>query len=77
MLPPESLEGKPEIGSMEDGESATADVLIALVSPVACALFGLEVRGAVRAASEAFDRSAIAMDLTNSVRVAPANRAAS
>ena len=70
MLPPESLEGRPEIGSVEDGESAPADVLIALVSPVACALFGLEVREAVRAASETSDRSFIGMDLANGVLVA-------
>ena len=77
MLPPESLEGRPEIGSMEDGEGAPADVLIALVSPVACALSRLEVRCAEGAASEAFDRSAISMDLTNSVLVAPAERTVS
>lgn len=45
MLPPESLEGRSEVGSVEDGEGAPADVLIALVSPVACALSGLEIRG--------------------------------
>ena len=67
MLPPESLEGRPEVGSVEDGEGAPADVLIALVSPVACALFRLEVRWAEGAASEASDGFAIAMDLTNNV----------
>ena len=67
MLPPESLEGRPEIGFMEDGEGAPSDVLIALVSPVACALSGLEVRGAERAASEASEGLGIGMDLTNSV----------
>ena len=67
MLPPESLEGRPEIGSVEDGESAPADVLIALVSPVACALFGLEVRGAEAAASEASESFFIGMDLTLSL----------
>ena len=45
MLPPESLEGRAEIGSVEDGEGAPADVLIALVSPLPCALSGLEIRG--------------------------------
>ena len=67
MLPPESLEGRPEIGSVEDGESAPADVLIALVSPVACALFRLEVRWAERLASEASEGFFICMDLTNDV----------
>ena len=43
MLPPESLEGRPDVGSVEDGEGAPADVLIACISPRA--LSGLEVRG--------------------------------
>ena len=67
MLPPESLEGRPEVGFMEDGEGAPADVLIALVSPLPCALSGGELRWAEGAASEASDGFAIAMDLTNNV----------
>ena len=67
MLPPESLEGSPEVGFVEDGEGAPTDVLIALVSPVACALSGLEIRGAEGAAFEASDGFAIGMDLTNNV----------
>ena len=46
MLPPESLEGRPEIGSVEDGEIAPADVLIAFVSPLPCALSWVEIRWA-------------------------------
>ena len=67
MLPPESLEGRAEIGSVEDGEGAPADVLIAFVSPLPCALSGLEVRWTEGAASEASDGFAIGMDLTNNV----------
>ena len=77
MLPPESLEGRPEVGSVEDGEAAPADVLITLVSPLPCALSGGELRWAEGAASEASDGFAIGMDLTNSVLVAPTNRAVS
>ena len=77
MLPPELLEGRPEAASVEDGEGGPADVLIALVSPVPCALSGLEVRGGEGAASEASDGFAIGMDLTNGVLVAPADRAVS
>ena len=75
MLPPESLEGRAEVGSVEDGEGAPADVLIALVSPLPCAFSGGELRWAEGAASEASDGFAIGMDLTNGVLVAPANRA--
>lgn len=77
MLPPESLEGGPEVCSVEDGEGSPANVLIALVSPLLCALSGLEVRGAEGAAFEASDGFAIGMELTNSVFVAPADRAVS
>ena len=77
MLPPESLEGRAEVCSAEDGEGAPADVLITLVSPLPCAFSGGELRWAEGAASEASDGFAIAMDLTNNVCVAPADRAVS
>ena len=67
MQPPELLEGRPEAASVEDGKGAPADVLIALVSPVPCALSGVELRWAEGAASEASDGFAIGMDLTNNV----------
>lgn len=77
MLPPESLEGRSEVGSVEDGEIAPADVLIAFVSPLSSPFFWLEIRGEVAVAFEASERFAIGMDLTNSVFVAPADRAVS
>ena len=46
MLPPESLEGRTEVVSVEDGEGAPADVLITLVSPLSSPLSGEEIRGA-------------------------------
>ena len=67
MLPPESLEWRPEVGSVEDREGTPADVLITLVSPLPCAFSGGELRWAEGAASEASDGFAIAMDLTNNV----------
>ena len=67
MLPPESLEGRPDVGSVEDGEGAPADVLIALVSPLPCAFSGGELRWAERPAFEASDGLFIGMDLTNGV----------
>ena len=66
-------EGRTDSG--ENGEIAEADALIAFVSPFPCALSGLEIRGAERAAFEASEGFAITMDLTNSVLVAPAYRA--
>ena len=43
MLPPESLEGGPEVGFVKDGEGPPSDVLITLVSPGAEKLFRVEL----------------------------------